>query len=615
MFRVVAMYAATAFIILEVVDIVSPALSLPPWTLTLVIVLLAIGFPLAAIFSWIFDITPGGIKKTELVKPTELKNAEQARSRRGMKVSDGIIGVLLLAVCILIYPEIFRNDKFEGIREPDGQISIAVMPFANLSGDPIYDVWQGGFQNLLIATLSNSEELSVRQYQAMTTILGSKKDISNSSITPSIASELALTLETRTFILGNILKAGNKVRINAQLVNAETEEIYKTYHVEGIGEESIFAMADSLSGLIKNFLEIENLMEQYDSPDFRGSFLTSSAEAFQYYIHGYEAFEATDYTSSREWFAKAIAADSSFISPYVALALMTYDRTQAKKLSMQAYRYRDDLPIKGRLMVDYLHAYFFESPYEQIKYLKQILEIEELNTLYWYLMGCAHYWIDQYEEAVFCFEKALGIHKGWGTHYLNPGIYFFLGESYHELNQHQREIEAYDLGLSLFPDDPVILEDQAICAFSRGDTMKGKICLNDYKNSRRNISLWSESKILSREGNIYEEAHLYTRAESSYRKAIELEPENPDVIHDLAWFLIDKEINVDEGLKLVEISLELDPDNYHYLDTKGWGLSKQGRHTEALELLTHAWEVKPAYDHEVFKHIQDVKEALSNQRN
>ena len=68
--KVIAMYAATAFIILEVVDIVAPSLGLPNWTLNLVIVLLSIGFPIAVIFSWIFDITPEGLKKTESVQAT-----------------------------------------------------------------------------------------------------------------------------------------------------------------------------------------------------------------------------------------------------------------------------------------------------------------------------------------------------------------------------------------------------------------------------------------------------------------------------------------------------------------------------------------------------------------
>lgn len=83
--------------------------------------------------------------------------------------------------------------------------------------------------------------------------------------------------------------------------------------------------------------------------------------------------------------------------------------------------------------------------------------------------------------------------------------------------------------------------------------------------------MWSESKILTREGNIYTEANLYSEAELSYRKAIELDPENPNAMHYLARFLIDNDINVGDGLELVQKALELEPDNWFYLDTKGWG--------------------------------------------
>ncbi len=121
----------------------------------------------------------------------------------------------------------------------------------------MYNVWQGGFQNLLITTLSNSKELSVRQYQTVNKVLEDKKNVNIASLAPSFASELAQKLETKTLILGNILKAGNKIRVNARLVDAETEEIYKTYQVSGETEDDIFAMADSLSGLIRNYIEIK----------------------------------------------------------------------------------------------------------------------------------------------------------------------------------------------------------------------------------------------------------------------------------------------------------------------------------------------------------------------
>ena len=82
---------------------------------------------------------------------------------------------------------------------------------------------------------------------------------------------------------------------------------------------------------------------------------------------------------------------------------------------------------------------------------------------------------------------------------------------------------------------------------------------------------------------------------------------------NLAWFLIDNDLNVDEGMDLVNKALEIITENWYNLDTKGWGLYKQGRYEEALDVLKYAWELRPLYDHEGYWHIQEVEQAIANQ--
>jgi len=86
-------------------------------------------------------------------------------------------------------------------------------------------------------------------------------------------------------------------------------------------------------------------------------------------------------------------------------------------------------------------------------------------------------------------------------------------------------------------------------------------------------------------------------------------------MHDLAWFLINNDIDVNEGVDLVEQALELDPENPYYLDTKGWGLYKQGMYDEALQNLNDSWDFRSAYEHEVYQHIQAAEKALIEQNN
>ena len=98
--KVIAMYAATAFIIMEAGEIMLPRLGLPDWTVTFIIILLIVGFPISIILSWIFDVTPEGIIKTEPVEADKEKEIETRPAKRGLRASDAIIAVLVVVVVI-----------------------------------------------------------------------------------------------------------------------------------------------------------------------------------------------------------------------------------------------------------------------------------------------------------------------------------------------------------------------------------------------------------------------------------------------------------------------------------------------------------------------------------
>ena len=234
-----------------------------------------------------------------------------------------------------------------------------------------------------------------------------------------------------------------------------------------------------------------------------------------------------DFQTAIEWLSKSIETDSGFINAYVTLSF-TYNISGNNNLSKKwcnlAYEKRDELPLKEKLMLDHLHSYHYETPYEEIKYIKQILELDKLNITYWYLIGLAHYQkLKDYKEAIVYFERALEIHKKWGTNYRNPWIYVCLGNSYHQVNEHKKEKEVHELGLSLFPNYARIIQFQAICSFSQGDIDKANDFLSKYKSIGKNRSLWPESRILSGVGTIYAEANLLDKAESNYRQALELD--------------------------------------------------------------------------------------------
>lgn len=617
-FRVIAMYAGAAFVIIELINNVVDPLRLPGWLPTLVILLLIVGFPVIAILAWIFDLTPEGIKKTDPLMDSDDNLEATHPDRRKLKLSDIIIIVLIIVVGFLVYPKIFNVDSLKDARDPDGKISIAVLPFENLSGDSIYQIWQGGFQNLLITTLSNSEELSVRKYHAINDVLHNKKDINLATLSPSFAKDLGNKLDVKTLILGNILKAGNKIRINAQLVDAETEEIYKTYKVDGSSENDLFLLADSLSGMIKNYIEIKKISDDYNSPAIIGNSLTNSSEAFKHYIRGWDAFKYMELESAIEWFSKAIENDSTFINAYVFIsyANLMYGRSvQAKYWVNKAYDRRDDLAHEEKLALDQLYAYFYESPHEEIKYIKQLIEIDDLNPMYWHQMGFAYYKLFEYEDAVKSWEQIFRIHDKWGTDYSNPYVYFLMGDAYHKLEKHDKEKEILALGNRVYPNAIMIQQYQAICAFSNGRVKEAEDILVEYKTIRQNILHCTEAMISSGIGTIFSESGMFEEAEAYYRDAIKKDPENLYWVHEFSWYLIDNEIDIQEGIKLADRVLEQAPEYWPSIDAKGWGLYKLGKYEEALDLLKNSWDLKFAYSHTGYLHIQEVEQAALKQRN
>ena len=106
--KVLAMYAGAAYVLIELTNNVVEPLNLPGWAPRLMILLLVIGFPIVAILSWIFDITPSGIVKTESAAAAPEELLPQIKTRRKFRLSDGIIATLLVVVCFLIYPKLIE---------------------------------------------------------------------------------------------------------------------------------------------------------------------------------------------------------------------------------------------------------------------------------------------------------------------------------------------------------------------------------------------------------------------------------------------------------------------------------------------------------------------------
>jgi tetratricopeptide (TPR) repeat protein len=606
-FRVFATYCATAYIIIEVTNNIIGPLHLPEWTATLVILLLALGLPVTVILAWLFDITPEGIKKTEELTVSGKRTAQEKPAKRGLKANDIVIVVLMVIVVLLAFPRIFGRDKREDLRSSDGTISLAVMPFRNMTNDPSLDEWQVGIQVNLITSLSNSEELKVKQTESVNNLIQSKGIDDYASVTPSVASKISKKLGASVFICGTIKKAGTIIRINAQLTNSKTEDALKSFQIDG-SPGKILNIIDSLSGVVKNAIIITQL-EKTAPYSLQNIESASSLQAYSYFIFGNNSLMKFDYSTASKWYTRAVEADTNLTFANILLSLAYANQglyEEAKKWCLKAYDKREQMDIQNKIWTNYIYAVTFETPNDEIKYLRQLKEINDRIPDFYYYSGLAYIRMYEYDKAIPELEKALEIYSKMDSKPFWAPNYTALGSAYHNTGQFKKERKLYKKAEKYFPDDPVLLGRKAVLALSEADTVKAESYISEYISAiKRNLS--SESDIASGLAEIYSDAGVPGKAEKYFRQALSSESDNPDRMNDLSWFLIEKNRDIEEGLSLIDKALEMNPQNYLYLDCKAWGLYKQGKISEALGLIEKSWDLRPVYDHRVYLHKQTIE--------
>lgn len=580
-------------------------------------------------FHEFFGFPPGKVIKASLnggieSLVTKAISIQEHKNKVKRKLVLKIIGFLLLAFSvILLVFKVFiapsEKKKIDDLSTSGEKITVAIMPFINMTNNTKWDVWQGGLQNNLIYMLTNSEEIKVRQTETVNSLLQSKGFTDYASITPSIASAISRKLDAKVFIYGSINEAGDKIRINATLINSKTKDAYRAFRVDGASEK-ILDIIDSLSVMIKNSLIIFEYDNKYSSGR-RTATITNSPEAFRYFISGEAAAGKHDFTTAIDWYQQALKIDSNLIQAIGGISIAYYnlsflgkpDWEQGKAWCLRSYKKLSMMTITDRIWANMLYAIYFQTPYERIKYMEQLKDIDDQNPYSYFNTGDAYLELYQYSEAIIEFKKALEIFQKWEE---KPPIMFYqeLGQAYHRSGRYKEEKRLYKKAIKNYPDAPDMLEQYAYMSFIEGDTIKANRYIEKWTSIRKKQS-WSDADIISALPWIYEMAGMPDKAEVFFRQALFLEPENAAKMNSLAYFLIDKDRNIDEGMELVNKSLELNPDSYSALSVKGWGLYKQGKYKEALDMLQKSWDIrlqKAVYNHGAFLHLEAAKKAVES---
>jgi tetratricopeptide (TPR) repeat protein len=304
------------------------------------------------------------------------------------------------------------------------------------------------------------------------------------------------------------------------------------------------------------------------------------------------------------------------------MGLSTYYSLTGKKEQdlnwvIKYYNKRNQWPLVQQLWASWAYASSFESPKEGIKYLMQLQQIDDQDTNVYYMLGLTYNKIDQYDKAIPELRKCYEIYRKYGTEFLKDHfVYVQLGKAYHRTGQYKKEKKVYKESEKLDPDFLYIIFRQIILALSENDSITAKRYIGKYKSiSKKNSS--SEAAISTDLAYIYSEAGNQDKAEEFYRKALSLEPENPAYIKQFADFIINNNRNVTEIPELMDKAIKLAPnkhDYYDYLNTKGWGLYKQGKYKEALEILQETWDEAPFKLYSFRSHLEEVKKMVASQK-
>jgi TolB-like protein/Tfp pilus assembly protein PilF len=358
-YKVAIAYGIVAWLLIQVATQTFPFFEIPNWCVRLVIVLVLLGFPIAVILAWAYELTPDGIKRTEDVAPEQ-----SIKPARGRRLNSLIIGVLLCAIALLVFQRLRRGGGSLASDAPEK--SIAVLPFDNFSDDKENAFFADGIQDDILTSLAKIHDLKVISRTSVMPYRGTGKNNLR---------QIAQALGVVNVLEGSVRRGENRVVVSVQLIDARND-----HHIWANRYDR--PLADSLGLQGELAAEIATELRATLSPEEKVRVETKPTEnpdAYVLYLkaRGYESnpdrlFE--DYSVAERLYGEAIQHDPAFalaharISATIARIYHWFDSTDDRKVRMKteaekALQLRPDLG-EGHLALG-LYYYWTEANYEK----------------------------------------------------------------------------------------------------------------------------------------------------------------------------------------------------------------------------------------------------------
>ena len=506
--RSMMVYIAGAFALLQAADMIFPRLGFPAWSVTLVIGLLAAGLVVVVILTWVFDITPQGIKRTESSKETETETddlsdirylvreeSHAAQPPRGKTVSYGyeLHGesnfkekrknriynygsvVVILAVAVLFT---FSSANTVPFRKRDW---VVITDFENQTANPVFD--KSLYTAFTIST-NQSRYINILPRSRMLETLKRMKKDENINVDEETGKEIAIREGIDLYIVPGISKVGDRYSVSARIMDSNTGNLLWSELVNAGSQDDILKGLDQLSRRIRRHLgESRYNIASQDKP--LKDVTTSSLEALKIYSIAIDNHLAMDFDGARKYYESSLKIDTGFTAAKASLGnllIERFDPVKGKELLKEAAKSADNLTERERLGIMTLYAVNVEKDLQKgIDYARMRIELypddaAAHNNLGWYYMNTGRYdeALKEYKATVRIFPDMVLAYGGLCWIYLeklgnidsalvwsenlvsdNPGNvwgYFYLGSSFLAIDSLSKAEACFKKGYDINPD-------------------------------------------------------------------------------------------------------------------------------------------------------------------
>jgi TolB-like protein/Tfp pilus assembly protein PilF len=569
-YRVAAAYIVAAGFLIQIASATFPAWELPNWSLRFVIALLLIGFPIALIFAWAYDITAKGIQITP----------QTGTHRRRNLILLIVTAVIVSASAgFLILPRAVRQkvDK-----------SVAVLPFQNLSSDPENAYFADGIQAEVLTRLAKIADLKVI----------SRASTQQYHSEPGNLAEIAKQLGVANILEGTVQKAAGQVRVNVHLVNAQTgSQLWAETYDRKLSD--IFAVESEIAKGIAESLQATLTGREEQALAARP---TSNPEAYDAYLRGL-AYEARgNYSNDAlykaiDFYDLAVRLDPNFALAWARLsgahALLYFNRGDttvarrdaAKQALENAQRLQPDSP-ETLLFVGY-YQYWVLRDYRMAKAtFERVSKMLPGNSEVSYALGAIARREGHWDESVAYWERGLALDPR------NTALLTEVAYTYAALRQFSAALKLYDRALNILPNELYLMASKASIYQAEGNLQEAaKSLMQVNAQTDSDVAVRVKLTQLRLERNHTEATHLVQARHARFHVASGIEKGFKQM--GLAWIqriagdTAQAKASAEQARNTLEPVRREQPDNafvaaalavaYAMLDEKGSALSEAQR--------------------------------------